>query len=173
MVRTSHRTINWFKVGKIVRHGTMDCSKLVKEYIKAVYCYPAYLIYRKSISCNIPGWMSYKMALRFLGEISTTSDRQMILKESFGPREENSSLKGPLLNHLTSEQTKHNFSYILMLQASCIYLGLNSLCPETYHPHHPPRRLIAPCPAESVISTEEYSNPSWLMFPLLLPQTSL
>ena len=35
MVRTSHRTINWFKVGKIVRHGTMDCSKLVKEYIKA------------------------------------------------------------------------------------------------------------------------------------------
>ena len=48
------------------------------------------------------------------------------VKESFGPREENSSLKGPLLNHLTSERTKHNFSYILMLQASCIYLGLNS-----------------------------------------------
>ena len=62
------------------------------------------------------------------------------LKESFGPREENSSLKGPLLNHLTSERTKHNFSYILMLQASCIYLGLISPCPETYHPLHLPRR---------------------------------
>ena len=82
------------------------------------------------------------------------------MKESLGPREENSSLKGPLLNHLTSERTKHNFSYILPLQASCIYLGLNSPCPETYHPLHPPRRLIAPCPTASVISTEEYSNPS-------------
>jgi len=29
-------------------HGTMDCSKLGKEYIKAVYCYPAYLIYMQS-----------------------------------------------------------------------------------------------------------------------------
>ena len=95
------------------------------------------------------------------------------MKESFGPREENSSLKGPLLNHLTSERTKHNFSYILMFQASCIHLVLNSPCPETYHPLHPPRRLITPCPAASVISTEEYSNPSWLMFPLSLPQTSL
>ena len=26
----------------------MDCSKLGKEYIKAVYCYPAYLIYMQS-----------------------------------------------------------------------------------------------------------------------------
>ena len=81
------------------------------------------------------------------------------MKESFGSREENSSLKGPWLNHLTSERTKHNFSYILPLQASCIYLGLNSPS-ETYHPLHPPRKLIAPCPAASVISTEEYSNPS-------------
>ena len=82
------------------------------------------------------------------------------MKESFGPREENSSLKGPLLNHLTSERTKHNFSYILMLQASCIYLGLNSPCPETYHPLHPTIRLITTCPTTIVISTDEYSNPS-------------
>ena len=47
------------------------------------------------------------------------------LKESFGPRKEN-SLKGPLLNHLTSEKTKHNFSSILMLRASCIYWRRNS-----------------------------------------------
>ena len=33
-----------------------------------------------------------------------------ILKESFGPRKENNSPKGPLLNHLTSEKTKQNFS---------------------------------------------------------------
>ena len=81
-----------------------------------------------------------------------------LLKESFGPRKENNSLKGPLLNHLTSEKTKHNFSSILMLQASCIYLGLVTPCPETYHPLHPPRRLITPCPTASVISAEEYSK---------------
>ena len=34
-----------------------------------------------------------------------------------------------------------------MLQASCIYLGLNSPCPETYHPLHPPRRLNRPLPS--------------------------
>ena len=33
-----------------VRHGTMDCSKLGKEYIKAVYCHPAYLTYMQSTS---------------------------------------------------------------------------------------------------------------------------
>ena len=29
-------------------HETVDCSKLGKEYIKAVYCYPAYLTFRQS-----------------------------------------------------------------------------------------------------------------------------
>ena len=31
-------------------------SKLGKEYIKAVYCHPAYLTYMLSTSCEIPGW---------------------------------------------------------------------------------------------------------------------
>ena len=61
-----------------------------------------------------------------------------------------------------------------MLQASCIYLGLVTPCPETDHPLHPPRRLITPCPTASVISTKEYSKyPAWLTFPLSLQQTSL
>ena len=30
-------------------HGTTDCSKLGKEYVKAVYCHPAYLTYVQSI----------------------------------------------------------------------------------------------------------------------------
>ena len=33
-------------------------SKLGKEYIKAVYCHPAYLTYMQSISCEMQGWMS-------------------------------------------------------------------------------------------------------------------
>ena len=45
-------------------------SKLGKEYIKAVYCHPAYLTYMQSASCEMPGWMKHKLESRFLGEIS-------------------------------------------------------------------------------------------------------
>ena len=33
-------------------------SKLGKEYIKAVYCQPAYLTYMQNTSCKMPGWMT-------------------------------------------------------------------------------------------------------------------
>ena len=52
-------------------------SKLGKEYVKAVYRYPAYLIYMQSTSCEMPGWMKHKLGSRLPGEISTTSDMQM------------------------------------------------------------------------------------------------
>ena len=52
-------------------------SKLGKEYIKAVYCQPAYLTYMQSTSCEMPDWMKYKLESRLLGEISITSDMQM------------------------------------------------------------------------------------------------
>ena len=84
--------------------------------------------------------------------------QNQILKESFGPQKENNSLKDPLLNHLTSKKTKYNLSSTLMLQAGCIYLGLITPCLETYHPVHPPRRLITLCPNTNVISTKEYST---------------
>ena len=32
-------------------------SKLVKEYVKAFYCYPAYLTSMQSTSGEMPGWM--------------------------------------------------------------------------------------------------------------------
>ena len=32
-------------------------SKQGKEYVKAVYYHPAYLIYMQSTSCKMPGWM--------------------------------------------------------------------------------------------------------------------
>ena len=53
-------------------------SKLGKEYIKAVYCHPAYLTYMQSTSREMPGWMKHKLESRFLGEISKISDMQMI-----------------------------------------------------------------------------------------------
>ena len=49
-------------------------SKLGKEYIKAVYCHPAYLTYMQSISCEMLSWMNHKLESRLLGQISTTSD---------------------------------------------------------------------------------------------------
>ena len=40
-IRTGHGTTDWFQIGK--------------EYIKAVYCHPAYLNYMQSRSCKMPG----------------------------------------------------------------------------------------------------------------------
>ena len=36
-------------------------SKLGKEYVKAVYCHPAYLTHMQNTSCEMPGWMKHKM----------------------------------------------------------------------------------------------------------------
>ena len=43
------------------------------------YCYPAYLNYMQSTSCKMPGWMAHKLESGLLGEISTTSDMQIII----------------------------------------------------------------------------------------------
>ena len=60
-VRTRHGTTNWFQIGK--------------DYVKAVYCHPAYLTYMQSTSCEMPGWM--KLESRLPGEISVRSKVQM------------------------------------------------------------------------------------------------
>ena len=62
-VRTRHGTTDWFQIGKGV--------------LKAVYCYPAYLTYVQSTSCEMLGWMKHKLESRLLGETSITSDVQM------------------------------------------------------------------------------------------------
>ena len=52
-------------------------SKLGKEYVKAVYCHPAYLTYVQSTSWEMLGWMKHKLESRLLEEISRTSYIQM------------------------------------------------------------------------------------------------
>ena len=52
-------------------------SKLGKEYVKAVYCYLAYLTFVQSTSCEMLGWMKHKLESRLLAEISIASDMQM------------------------------------------------------------------------------------------------
>ena len=65
-VRTKHRTTDWFKIGK-----GQGCINLISYLI-------AYLISKQSTSCETPGWMNHKLELSLLGEISTSSDMQMI-----------------------------------------------------------------------------------------------
>ena len=62
-VRTGPGTTDWFQIGN--------------EYVKAVYCHPAYLTYMQSTSSETLGWMKYKVESRLPGEISKTSDMQM------------------------------------------------------------------------------------------------
>ena len=40
-----------------------------KEYIKSIYCHPAYLTYMQSTSCEMPCWMNHKLGLRLTGDI--------------------------------------------------------------------------------------------------------
>ena len=54
----------------------LTCSKLGKEYVKAVYCHPAYLTNMQSTPWEILDWMKHKLESRLSGEISITSDRQ-------------------------------------------------------------------------------------------------
>ena len=52
-------------------------SKLGKEYVKAVYCYPVHLTYMQSTSREMPGWIKHKLKSRLPGEMSITTDMQM------------------------------------------------------------------------------------------------
>ena len=82
-------------------------SKFGKEYVKAVYCHPAYLTYIQSTSCKMPGWMKLKLESRLLGGISTTIDMQITLYATLmAEREE--ELKS-LLMKVKEESEKSGF----------------------------------------------------------------
>ena len=49
-------------------------SKYEREYVKAVYCHPAYLTSIQSTSWEMLGWKKHKLESRLPGEISITSD---------------------------------------------------------------------------------------------------
>ena len=72
--------------------GQLIGSKLGTEYVKTVYCHPAYLTSMQSTSCEMPGWMTHRLESRLLGEISTTSDMQMIVTLISGSKEELNNL---------------------------------------------------------------------------------
>ena len=53
-------------------------SKSGKEYVKAIYRHPAYLTSMQSTSWEMLDWKKHKLESRHPGEISITSDMQMI-----------------------------------------------------------------------------------------------
>ena len=62
-----------FRAGR----GKTDWFQIGKEYVKAVYCHPAYLTSMQSTSWETLDWMKQKLESRLLGEISITSDMQI------------------------------------------------------------------------------------------------
>ena len=64
-------------------------SKLGKEYIKAVYCHPAYLTYMQSTSFEMPGWKKprldeaqagIKIAGRIINNLRYADDTTLMAK---------------------------------------------------------------------------------------------
>ena len=73
---------HWSSLGVSLGHLELDMeqqtgSKEEKEYVKAVYCHPAYLTYMQSTSWETLDWKKHKLESRLPGEISITSDMQM------------------------------------------------------------------------------------------------
>ena len=71
-------------------------SKPGKEYIKAVYCHPAYLTYMQSTSCEMLGWIKHKLESRLLGEITITSDDITLMAGSEAKEPLDESKRGEL-----------------------------------------------------------------------------
>ena len=62
-VRTGHEATDWFQIGKGVHQGSILSPCLT---------------YMQSTSCEMLDWRKHKLESRLLGEISTTSDKEMI-----------------------------------------------------------------------------------------------
>ena len=86
-------------------------SKLGKEYVKAVYCHPAYLTYVPSTSCEVPGWMKHKLESRLPGEIPITSYMQVtapLHRKQRGTKEPlDESERGQWKSWLKTQHSKH------------------------------------------------------------------
>ena len=60
-------------------------SKSGKEYVKAIYCHPAYLTYMQSISHETPSWMKHKAGrninnLRYADDTTIMAESEEELK---------------------------------------------------------------------------------------------
>ena len=67
-------------------------SKSGKEYVKAVYCHPAYLTNMQSTSCKMLSWMKHKTAGRNVNNLRYADDTTL-MSES---RKKKKATKEPL-----------------------------------------------------------------------------
>ena len=86
--------------------GKQAGSKLGKEYIKAIYCHPAYLTYMQSTSWETLGWKKHKLESRLQGEISITSDTQVTPPFTYGRKVESEEKLKSLLMKVKVESEK-------------------------------------------------------------------
>ena len=55
-------------------------SKSGKEYVKAVYCHPAYLTYIWNTLCEMLGWMTHKIARRNINNLRYADDTTLMVE---------------------------------------------------------------------------------------------
>ena len=105
-------------------------SKLGKEYIKAIYCHPAYLTYVQSTSCKMPGWMKHKLESRLLGEISINlryaGDTTLVAE--------------------IKEELKSFLMKVKQESGNAAFSSLAQLCPTLWDPHGVQHARL-PCPS--------------------------
>ena len=83
IVRTGHRATDWFRFGKGVRQGCVSSPCLFNLYTVCCAVLSRSVVFNscnsmESTSCEMLGWMNHRLESRLLGEISRTSDMQMI-----------------------------------------------------------------------------------------------
>ena len=64
------------------RHGKNGLAQNWERSTSRLYCYPVYLTYIQSTSCEMPGWVSHKLESRMPGEITTISDDTILIAVS-------------------------------------------------------------------------------------------
>ena len=58
--------------------GQQTGSESGNQYVKAVYCHPAYLAYMQSTSCKMPGWVKHKIAWRNISTLRYADDTSLM-----------------------------------------------------------------------------------------------
>ena len=72
-------------------------SKLGKEYVKAVYCHPAYLTYVQGTSWEMLGWMKHKLESRLAGDINININNLRYADDTILMAESEEELKSLLM----------------------------------------------------------------------------
>ena len=58
--------------------GQQTGSESGNQYVKAIYCHPAYLTYMQSTSCKMPGWVKHKIAWRNISNLRYADDTSLM-----------------------------------------------------------------------------------------------